>query len=100
MEKIFDIANDSEQKWGVIAQAIDRNNERLYLYTKENVSDAVGHMEGMEVYLNSQDAANIRWNGDKFIASDETGYNGVVFRCVKGGYLYAVKRNKIIFLCV
>jgi hypothetical protein len=84
MEKIFDIAKDSEQKWGVIAQAIDRNNERLYLYTQENVSDAVGHMEGTEVYLNSQDAANIRWNGDKFIDSDETGYNGVVFRCVKG----------------
>lgn len=84
MEKIFDIAKDSEQKWGVIAQTIDRNNERLYLYTQENVSDAVGHMEGTEVYLNSQDAANIRWNGDKFIDSDETGYNGVVFRCVKG----------------
>lgn len=84
MEKIFDIAKDSEQKWGVIAQSIDRNNERLYLYTQENVSDAVGHMEGTEVYLNSQDAANIRWNGDKFIDSDETGYNGVVFRCVKG----------------
>lgn len=84
MEKIFDIAKDSEQKWEVIAQAIDRNNERLYLYTQENVSDAVGHMEGTEVYLNSQDAANIRWNGDKFIDSDETGYNGVVFRCVKG----------------
>lgn len=25
MEKIFDIAKDSEQKWGVIAQGIDGN---------------------------------------------------------------------------
>ena len=29
MEKIFDIAKDSEQKWGVIAQGIDRNFEEL-----------------------------------------------------------------------
>ena len=27
MEKIFDIAKDSEQKWGVIAQGIDGNFE-------------------------------------------------------------------------
>ena len=29
MEKIFDIAKDSEQKWGVIAQGIDGNFEKL-----------------------------------------------------------------------
>lgn len=29
MEKIFDIAKDSEQKWGVIAQGIDGNFEEL-----------------------------------------------------------------------
>lgn len=29
MEKIFDIAKDSEQKWGVIAQGIDRNFEEI-----------------------------------------------------------------------
>ena len=33
MEKIFDIAKDSEQKWGVIAKTIDRNNENLYYYS-------------------------------------------------------------------
>lgn len=31
MEKIFDIAKDSEQKWGVIAQGIDRNFEELVI---------------------------------------------------------------------
>lgn len=31
MEKIFDIAKDSEQKWGVIAQGIDGNFEELSL---------------------------------------------------------------------
>lgn len=31
MEKIFDIAKDSEQKWGVIAQGIDRNFEETDL---------------------------------------------------------------------
>ena len=83
LEKIQEIGT-TEKAWIEYAKSIDRNNERLYLYTKENVSDAIGHTEGTEVYLNSQDAANIRWNGDKFIASDETGYNGVMFRCVKG----------------
>ena len=29
MEKIFDIAKDSEQKWGVLAQGIDGNFEQL-----------------------------------------------------------------------
>lgn len=29
MEKIFDIAKDSEKSWGVIAQGIDRNFEEL-----------------------------------------------------------------------
>lgn len=29
MEKIFDIAKDSEQKWGVIAQGIDGNFEEI-----------------------------------------------------------------------
>lgn len=33
MEKIFDIAKDFEQKWGVIAKTIDRNNENLYYYS-------------------------------------------------------------------
>lgn len=83
LEKIQEIGT-TEKAWIEYAKSIDRNNERLYLYTKENVSDAIGHTEGTEVYLNSQDAANIRWNGDKFIAPDETGYNGVMFRCVKG----------------
>lgn len=31
MEKIFDIAKDSEKSWGVIAQGIDRNFEELSL---------------------------------------------------------------------
>lgn len=29
MEKIFDIAKDSEKSWGVIAQGIDRNFDEL-----------------------------------------------------------------------
>lgn len=29
MKKIFDIAKDSEQKWGVIAQGIDGNFEEI-----------------------------------------------------------------------
>ena len=31
MEKIFDIAKDSEKSWGVIAQGIDGNFEELSL---------------------------------------------------------------------
>ena len=31
MEKIFDIAKDSEKSWGVIAQGIDENFEELSL---------------------------------------------------------------------
>lgn len=33
MEKIFDIAKDSEKSWGTIATAIDGNNEKLYYYS-------------------------------------------------------------------
>lgn len=29
MEKIFDIAKDSEKSWGVIAQGIDRNFDEM-----------------------------------------------------------------------
>lgn len=99
LEKIQEIGT-TEKAWIEYAKSIDRNNERLYLYTKENVSDAIGHMEGTEVYLNSQDAANIRWNGDKFIASDETGYNGVMFRCVKGVTYTPLKGIRLSFMCL
>lgn len=43
MEKIFDIAKDSEQKWGVIAQGIDGNFEEVFSkigYTRSN-TDAI-----------------------------------------------------------
>lgn len=83
LEKIQEIGT-TEKAWIEYAKSIDRNNERLYLYTKENVSDAIGHMEGTEVYLNSQDAANIRWNGSYFVESMDDGYNGVAIKCVKG----------------
>lgn len=41
MEKIFDIAKDSEQKWGVLAQGIDGNFEEmpaLYTVKKQLIS--------------------------------------------------------------
>lgn len=40
LEKIQEIGT-TEKAWIEYAKSIDRNNERLYLYTKENVSDAM-----------------------------------------------------------
>ena len=47
MEKIFDIAKDSEQKWGVIAQGIDRNFEEIEQNTSIpiTISEGYGSLE-------------------------------------------------------
>ena len=44
MEKIFDIAKDSEQKWGVIAQGIDGNFEEI----EQRVGELNGALNGKE----------------------------------------------------
>ena len=56
MEKIFDIAKDSEQKWGVIAKTIDRNNENLYYYS--NPTSGV-------IDKNDNDKINAEYNLEK-----------------------------------
>ena len=54
MEKIFDIAKDSEQKWGVIAQGIDRNFEETDLELDNKLREKIDR--------------------DSFIISDNNGY--------------------------
>lgn len=54
MEKIFDIAKDSEQKWGVIAQGIDGNFEETDLELDNKLSEKIDR--------------------DSFIISDNNGY--------------------------
>lgn len=50
MEKIFDIAKDSEQKWGVIAKTIDRNNENLYYYSNP-ISGVIEKNDNDKIFL-------------------------------------------------
>lgn len=59
MEKIFDIAKDSEQKWGVIAQGIDGNFERTDLRVS-TLEDAILLSNKVDVtFINHGD--NIYW---------------------------------------
>ena len=44
MEKIFDIAKDSEKSWGVIAQGIDGNFEEV----EQRVGELNGALNGKE----------------------------------------------------
>ena len=46
MEKIFDIAKDSEQKWGVIAQGIDGNFEEV----AEKINEVLSEIDGEYAY--------------------------------------------------
>lgn len=64
MEKIFDIAKDSEQKWGVIAQGIDGNFEEL----SSKVTDIRTDVDNMRGYSLKD-----------FTISDENGYDIVQF---------------------
>lgn len=50
MEKIFDIAKDSEQKWGVIAQGIDGNFEEV-----NSEIDGITGVEAQVIDLNLYD---------------------------------------------
>lgn len=55
MEKIFDIAKDSEQKWGVIAQGIDGNFE-------ENKEATVNVIDMMKVEVMMEVMATMKKN--------------------------------------
>lgn len=50
MEKIFDIAKDSEQKWGVIAQGIDGNFKEIF-----SKVDKITGIEAQAIDLNLYD---------------------------------------------
>lgn len=46
MEKIFDIAKDSEKSWGVIAQGIDGNFEEV----AEKINEVLSEIDGEYAY--------------------------------------------------
>ena len=50
MEKIFDIAKDSEQKWGTLATAIDGNFEEIF-----SKVDKITGIEAQAIDLNLYD---------------------------------------------
>lgn len=50
MEKIFDIAKDSEKSWGVIAQGIDGNFEELEEVIDYAVNSGIRIMNFKDVF--------------------------------------------------
>lgn len=61
MEKIFDIAKDSEKSWGVIAQGIDKNFEELGKQVGE--LDSVIDLENTEINISTNYGDVVASNG-------------------------------------
>lgn len=85
MEKIFDIAKDSEQKWGVIAQGIDGNFEKL----SSKVDEKTNKKQGINLF-NPNDAdvligKFINYSGD---IGTSFSYNASGYIPVKEGKTY------------
>lgn len=67
MEKIFDIAKDSEKSWGVIAQGIDSNFEEMSAKIS-NIGDEIGKQQ-IDTILDSSSIVQITYDGTMFVSS-------------------------------
>lgn len=99
MEKIFDIAKDSEQKWGVIAQGIDGNFDDLennYIVVNDNINNINGDLNGENTTFSKEwdaiDGAELYTTSDKLVVNipANTLFNVSVLRGVDGGVYYYV----------
>ena len=98
MEKIFDIAKDSEQKWGVIAQGIDGNFEEI----ERQLSGLVGgeseytptdeYNMAIDTALNIQAAGSMKVTNPIELKKGKT--INVFSNCGSGFYALAKGSNK------